>query len=323
MPTSHLRKLMLILSTLCLLLVVTPTLGQAQSPNVETEVLTYLSDRQLAIAPDTSAYEVFLRDALMGEYPDLLNEVGENAFSAYALTQLGLTPDPNPDWQVEGPASFKSTIFLPFLYQRERAVGTQAIVAPAATLGTYNRDAAAAYALNWAENGKKKRNSSYPNFDNDCTNFASQAAFAGGIPQRGSGECRDENNTSEWYVKRSAWWCIGTMREWAWSTPWSVVYPFRSYLWNQGYAYGRTYSRTAAELNQLIYDAWQGDFIQLQASGTSYHTMVVTSWDANDVYLTYHTGPGGNDVVRKSLRELDRTLPSDQRFILIRMKRTF
>ena len=54
---------------------------------------------------------------------------------------------------------------------------------PANAIGNYNRSAAVAYADQWA----LSRNSNYPQFGNDCTNFASQLLQAGGYPQTNPG----------------------------------------------------------------------------------------------------------------------------------------
>ncbi|TMF23991.1 MAG: hypothetical protein E6I28_11975 [Chloroflexi bacterium] len=54
---------------------------------------------------------------------------------------------------------------------------------PANAIGNYNRSAAVAYADQWA----LSRNSNYPQFGNDCTNFASQVLQAGGYPQTNPG----------------------------------------------------------------------------------------------------------------------------------------
>jgi len=55
-----------------------------------------------------------------------------------------------------------------------------------AVAGLYNRAAAVAYADQWSANDPDYvRNPDYPNFDNDCTNFASQVLYAGGMPTPG------------------------------------------------------------------------------------------------------------------------------------------
>lgn len=47
----------------------------------------------------------------------------------------------------------------------------------------YNADTAVAYAREWTEAGKKLWNPDFHREDSDCTNFASQVLYAGGIPQ--------------------------------------------------------------------------------------------------------------------------------------------
>ena len=49
------------------------------------------------------------------------------------------------------------------------------------TMNGYNYQAMMDYAYNWAYG----RNSAYPNYGNDCTNFVSQAMEAGGWAETG------------------------------------------------------------------------------------------------------------------------------------------
>ena len=77
----------------------------------------------------------------------------------------------------------------------------------------YNSFGAASYADIWA----LSRNSNYPSFDADCTNFASQAMHEGGtLPF-------DKQNG--WYCEKVLWW-------WNWGTAWSVADDLYRYLSN-------------------------------------------------------------------------------------------
>ncbi len=85
-----------------------------------------------------------------------------------------------------------------------------------AVAGIYNRSAAVAYADQWSANDPDSvRNPDYPNFGNDCTNFASQVLYAGGMPTQGSREsaCYPED-----------WWKpYSLFGFWHWPHSWSVA----------------------------------------------------------------------------------------------------
>ncbi|AVX20014.1 Putative amidase domain-containing protein [Carboxydocella sporoproducens DSM 16521] len=82
----------------------------------------------------------------------------------------------------------------------------------------YNSTGAVSYAEKWA----KSRNSNYPSFDNDCTNFVSQAIH----DPTGAGKPFDESGSSQyfmWYIYKR-WW------GWDYTTTWSVASHFYNYL---------------------------------------------------------------------------------------------
>lgn len=62
--------------------------------------------------------------------------------------------------------------------------------------GNYNRNAAVAYADQWAHG----RNPAYREYALDCTNYASQVLRAGGYPMRGSGQLWEDTIRHWWFV---------------------------------------------------------------------------------------------------------------------------
>src|SRR3989338_1995354 len=285
-----------------------------------------------------------MQEILLGEHPDLVTAAGVEEMTAYALGQLGLKPDALAVEEVTGTTEFVAIKKDPIPYRRigppqDQSVDITSELGAAeleddndrystemVVLARYNRGAAARYALEWSKKDGKRRNPNYPDFNtSDCTNFVSQAVFTGGVPQRGGGSCGSENSSDEGYVNRSDWWCVGSMRDWAWSNSWSVVYPFRAYMTSKGYANAWLYPRTSDYINQLVYDGYEGDVIQLRAQGTSYHTMIVTSWywnnwNSGDLYVTYHSSGTGNDVREQSIRSLIGKLPPGQEVIFVPIK---
>lgn len=311
-------KRLLVLGLLMLLVVlpVASVGAQEVKPPPEQVVKEYLQEKGQSEDLASVDFQVLMKDILWGVYPDLVAQAGEQEMTEYALKQLGLEPDTDKLEPLAPVALDKNG--EPVVGKSDASTRSSSFAPDAVT--AYNRNAVASYARTWAENGRQIRNSNYPNFTNDCTNFISQAVYAGGIPQEGSGICGSENTTSEWYVKRGVWPC-----SWAWSNPWSVVAPYRSYMTAEGRASAYLVSRTTTGINNLVYQGLSGDIIQLRRNGTSYHSMVVTSWYWNstsdsDLRMTYHSGPNNNDVEEKSIRQIISGLPSGDEVIFVPMR---
>ncbi len=303
------KQLVGLIVVLLFVTITVPAAVMAQSlpgKGPEGAIEQYLAEKHISLAPDSPERGVFMKDILWGQYPELSQGPDGEAIRRYAadyinresadLRTIDLHLEPGPQPEDQGDA--------------QPNVQTDVSVTPA--YSGYNRSAAVNYAYNWAVNGGQKRNSSFPNFtDNDCTNFVSQAVWAGGVPRSGSGDgCRDEGTTREWYSFSASppLWCIGSNRNFVWSSAWSVVSDF----WNYQTQYARNATSTtysATQLTSLRNAAALGDIVQLQDStgGAKWHSMVVTKKANGEIYLTYHSGPGGNDVVDKSLKDVSLT----------------
>jgi hypothetical protein len=142
---------------------------------------------------------------------------------------------------------------------------------PAAASSGYNGAAAAQYAdTYWST-----YNSAYPSFANkggDCTNFVSQALYAGGIAQRPS-----PPNSGD-----AAWYMVKTSRKsWSYSLSWINVMHNENFLFTlpgvtkvadvTGAAPGQTVSDNATQGDVVLYD-WNND-------GTFDHEAIVTASD--------------------------------------------
>lgn len=125
----------------------------------------------------------------------------------------------------------------------------------------YNYDAIA----NYAERYWSNYNPAYRSFSQDCTNFVSQAMYAGGWSQ-----------VSGFYQSSSVWWYNSSNQ----SYTWAGAENWAAFALNTG----RTkYYRSIDMLRK-------GDVLQLKANGstTKDHTMIV-SYYSGSPYLTYHT----------------------------------
>jgi hypothetical protein len=152
----------------------------------------------------------------------------------------------------------------------------------------YNGAAAAAYADTYWQN----YNSTYPSFANsggDCTNFVSQALFAGGITMRLS---PPNSGNAAWYMVKTK------QRHWSYAAPWvdaqdnsifalqhlAGVTQVASYY---GVAPGQTVADNATQGDIVLYD--------FNNDGVYDHEAIVvandgTSWDLVDAHTNnrYH-----------------------------------
>lgn len=148
---------------------------------------------------------------------------------------------------------------------------------------TFNRQAAADYALTWAE----ARNPAYRSFSANCTNFVSQAMRAGGW-----------TDISGLYTNAQYWWYNSLNQTYSWT---SVSY------W---YSFAYTYSGRTTILGQprslYVGEVLQADF---ESDGTKDHSMMVTYRTTSptvEIYLSYNT----TDTTNRSFASLLTALPS-------------
>lgn len=139
---------------------------------------------------------------------------------------------------------------------------------PRAFAASYSASAAVNYAYTYWSN----YNSSYRAYDNDCTNFTSQALRAGGWPFDEVGE-RTASNT----------WYYGSFT-WTTSYSWAGAHNFNLFFAQSGRGWAAQYFS-----EMLAGDLLQADFGP-SPDGNISHTMVVTKKDSyGNLYLTYHS----------------------------------
>jgi hypothetical protein len=143
----------------------------------------------------------------------------------------------------------------------------------------FNRATAASYALKYVT----KYNPDWPSFvgkGGDCTNFVSQALFAGGWTMRTSG------------INGNLLWFCG-----------KADHPsFRSHSWANAGELTKYLSLTDRAKKCRMADLALGDVVQLKDYDIVHHTMLVTGVLPNSIrqpvaFVTYHT----NDVAQKPL----------------------
>lgn len=150
----------------------------------------------------------------------------------------------------------------------------------------YNRNAAAAYAFNWADNYVEKRNPRYVDYENDCTNFVSQALRAGGwSDDRGNDWWADNAETGYGNLRVDRTTLTGRA--------WRLAHGL--------YEYARNVSRRAREfedgrqaaLGDIVFADWSKPDDSFGTDGHMDHAMIVTqaghgtNW--REVRVSYHT----------------------------------
>lgn len=309
-----LMKIFLVLFALVGLVTVQVVLAQRnEQTRAEQIILAYIKAQKFDIQPATEEYGRLMKGILLGEHPNLTSE--ESAFIEnktewndvmdYAAQHMGVR-------NVEGAE----------LVVEEARLSLAAVVQQSQSLST--RSNAIEYAYEWSESGIAKRNPAYPDFGgDDCTNFISQAMKAGGFREVGSGDgCTHEETNVEWYVEANPsppLWCLGNFRDWEWSTSWSVPSPFRDYFaYQNGFA---TVPGWTTDVSTAKYHLSPGDVIQLQVPDgqvwVTYHTMIVTMEDENEIYVTYHSNSLGLDEVDKPLSSIP--VGASQRYLLVKI----
>lgn len=132
-----------------------------------------------------------------------------------------------------------------------------------AKLSASNKKKVVNYATKWA----KSYNPAYRKYGNDCTNFVSQALYAGGW-----------KHVNGYYKSDAKWYGNSSFTSWTWSGA------------ENFYRFARNESKRASRLGS-VYSLVPGDVLQYKSAGQKNmsHTMVTTKKINGVPYLSYHT----------------------------------
>lgn len=148
-------------------------------------------------------------------------------------------------------------------------------------LAGYNYTAMVNYAKKYGLRG----NTGLRTYGQDCTNFISQAVYAGGWTQK-PGSMSERGDTRKWWYGN---YTYTTSYSWAGAENW--------------YWFGRNSGRTKHVPS--VWDLFPSDVLQADwgpnPNGNINHTMMVTGRQGGMLYLTYHT-PNSVDVPLSYLR---------------------
>ena len=177
-----------------------------------------------------------------------------------------------------------------------------------ANAATYDGSKAASYAVSYA----KSYNSDYFKHGEDCTNFASQCAYAGGMKMYSSLASRGvaavksgcvSGRADEWFYYHKK----GDKNE-SWSSTWSVVDKIdtkdglRRYIKKSS---KNTYSKTNFKYDPSTFYKYvkAGDIVQLSSDGGSsyYHSIIISSVSGSTVYYCCHTNDKKSENMKNNI----------------------
>ncbi|MFI8100304.1 amidase domain-containing protein [Streptomyces sp. NPDC086023] len=269
----------------------------------DTATVKVIEDTRLYFphpAPDAPAYEgysiphtlTFTRSA-QGEWEIAGDRAEVNRSGVLPSTQItelddvGPINEPGPDGEMEpdgGPEPEPLEGPVTDAPSSTSQMAAEAMSQEAKTMVTasYNYQ----YMINYAKKYAYSYNPAYRKYDQDCTNFISQAMRAGGWKMT-SGGILHRKDPDEWFYGSYTW---STSYAWAGAHNW--------------YWYAIKHSRRTKALDNVwkMYpsDVLQIDFVDRatgRPNGIIDHTMIVTAKKNGELYLTGHT----NNVIDKPL----------------------
>ncbi|QBJ70232.1 hypothetical protein C3496_25220 [Bacillus anthracis] len=174
---------------------------------------------------------------------------------------------------------------------------------------SYNPSAAVSYALKWA-NSVNPKYGTFGGKGGDCTNFVSQALFAGGIPMKEvfqSGQIPPIlGGSANWYSVEAT---VGRKL----SATWVNVGLFYDFWSSRVVKVTKTWSPM-----QVYYGSSPGDVIQYQyaGGGTKWHSLMVTGKDTNKrtIYISQHS----NNRKNADYANIDKDAKGDSQWIILK-----
>jgi hypothetical protein len=173
---------------------------------------------------------------------------------------------------------------LPLVPSPEKVIKERKGTAPFDEIKTYNRDSAAWYGWYYA----LTPNPDFRYFEEDCTNFISQAVWYGNWPW--VGWWPNKYSTSVWWYSFYDW----QGQSWTWTSA--------QYWW------WFTHDRPRGYLTDNFCNLQKGDIVQADwnQDGHVDHSMIVTYKDGCDVRVSYHT----NNTRNRSIWDIYSSYPN-------------
>lgn len=280
--------------------------SEVKLSDIESIVLKHIEDNNLDIEMGTNEYVDYLMSVLIYDedrkltknpyYEQILFYASEYIHQLDQSNDIVTEENENDTIDIDIP--YESTIeklkaeIKQEELESEQEIEEYKIINPVTIqpFAAYNSTAAANYAVKWY-NG---RNSKYNKHRLDCTNFVSQAVYAGGKSMkkprtRPSGI---KKTTSYWYSERYSLphYNYG-YRE---SSSWVNVADFKTY-WAKTQKVVTSTSKT-----KIINNAKVGDVVQLKRArdGRWFHSMIVHKKSNETIYLAGHTRNTKNKPIK-------------------------
>lgn len=240
----------------------------------------YCIENNLILTENTPEYEKYLRDFLLNENYSTNNTERIKQIRAYAAIYLNrdyLSTENNSNNNLVKNSLLKNNSIdsltvtdIKSITEEDDRISKNEMLKSTRSYSGYSPSSATSYAKKHA----KSPNSSYADFTNyggDCTNFVSQAIFAGKVKQ----VVGSNYGTNGWFYKTS------TNR----SATWTGANQFGNY-WR-----GKVGSVSGRYKTDIIPKAKAGDVIQYKegATGLRYHSLIVTQKLTNDLNIAQRT----------------------------------
>lgn len=147
------------------------------------------------------------------------------------------------------------------------------------------------------------RNGKYPVFYDDCTNYVSQLAHAGGWKKTSRGKEKKKlihgyrcDDKKKWYAgmyKVKTWHGTSWGYHKVYTSSWTTVNGF----WHYATKVKKAKHFTTKSMSKVIREAHFGDTVQFYANGSWFHSVTISKVGKHMVYYTSH----GNNYLAKSL----------------------
>lgn len=282
----------------------TRTLGEIQN-----EIEKYLESIHSNIKVGTQEYLEYLSEQLMvGEDTQLATRNDYEDICTYAAKYIALVEDKQCIYtdveQILNLSDEEKNITLQTIEKesverdkQEQKYSQGSMSSSTQPSQSYSSSKAVAYARKWA----KKRNSAYDKYPSDCTNFVSQAIYAGGVSMRKPAKIKHgiTRTTAYWYSKKHKFTgSTGRVSyEYDVSTSWMRV----SDLYKYAISHGAT-AISCKTLSSLQSKAKPGDIVQLKKNGSWHHSIIITGGSKGNRTYCGHTN-NKKDALVKNLKK--------------------
>lgn len=267
--------------------------------NVENKILNHMNENAITIIPGSSEYLEYLDDFVLNENNSIKNtDFYEYAkeFSIIYVARIGAIQDEDGSNTEEIDLARADLLAKSF---RDIKSENIADLLEAEAIGSMNKPMTrrstslnVTNAVNYAKSYGEGHNIAFPKYAQDCTNFASQIAYYGGVEQ--SQKVNASGNS--WFSQAGA------------SNAWRLAHNFATY-WTAEGKNVRGYGTVAS----VKANAATGNFLAYKSRNTYqvHHIAFVSQKSGSKIYISQHTKDRSNhdwDIVSAGVLNVDTVL---------------